>query len=287
MSLKEARARAAEDRRPLASGEDPIAARKAAERAADRPIPTFAQVAALVIADAVAKSISAKAHHQWNRLLGETYSASLIKRPVNEITTVDVAAVLRPVWRAKPEVARKLFPAIRSVLERARVVLRDEHGLKMSHNPANWADMKAMGFKAPKELSRGHYPSLAYAALHEFVAAPRQRDAIAARALEFLILTNVRTNAILQSRWSEFDLERAIWTVPLSSLKDRQHRTEPFRVPLAPRAVEIVEEMAKIKVSEFVFPGQRAKASFSNMAFLTLLKRMNACERKWLDAETR
>jgi hypothetical protein len=57
--------------------------------------------------------------------------------------------LLRPVWRAKPEVARKLFPAIRNVFERARVLLRDQHGVEMARNPANWLDLKAMGFDAP------------------------------------------------------------------------------------------------------------------------------------------
>jgi len=284
VSLKEARARAAEDRRLLAKGQDPIAARKAAERAG-KAVPTFAEVAALVIEDATAKSVSPKAKSQWTRYLGETYCASLRSKPVNEITTVDLAGLLRPVWRDKPEVARKLFPAIRSVFERARVVLRDEHDLEMARNPANWADLKAMGFEAPKELSKGHHPSLAYAELPEFVAALRERDAVAARALEFLILTNVRTNAVLVARWSEMDLEKAIWTVPLSSLKDREHRDEAFRVPLSARAVEILREMEKIKVSDFVFPGQRKDEPFSNMAFLTLLKRMNSGERKWIDQE--
>ncbi len=150
VGLKEARAKAAEDRKLLAAGSDPIAARKVAERA-QRPTPTFGYIAKLVIDDAVAKSISAKARHQWNRNLGDDYSGPLLKKPVHEITTIDIAAVLRPVWRTKPEVARKLFPAIRSVFERARVILRDEHAIEMARNPANWADLKAMGFEAPRE----------------------------------------------------------------------------------------------------------------------------------------
>jgi integrase len=286
VSLKDARARAAEDRRTLAAGLDPIAARRAAKRAA-KPVPTFAEVAALVIADAQAKSINAKVRYQWDRHLGEVYSGPLLNRPVHEITTVEVASVLSPVWRSKPEVARKLFPAIRSVFERARVILRDEHGVEMARNPANWADLKAMGFETPKELSRGHHASLPYAGLPDFIADLRSRDATSALALEFLILTSVRTNAVLLARWAEIDTDKAVWTVPLSSLKDRKHRAEAFRVPLAPRAVENLAEMLKAKVSDFVFPGQRAKAPFSNMAFLTLLKRMNSFERKWLDDEGR
>jgi len=43
-----------------------------------------------------------------------------------------------------------------------------------------------------------------------FVADLRARDAIAARALEFLILTNVRTDAVLKARWEELDLAQAL-----------------------------------------------------------------------------
>ena len=282
VGLKEARAKTAEHRKRLAEGRDPIAARKAAEQAA-KPVPTFEEVAALVIADAKAKSVNAKVRYQWERHLGETYSGDLLKRPVSEITTVEVADVLRPVWRSKPEVARKLYPAIRSVFERARVILRDKHGVEMLRNPANWADLKAMGFEAPKELSRGHHPSLAYVELPEFIADLRARDATAARALEFLILTNVRTNAVLQARWSEFDLDNEVWTVPLANLKDREHRDEAFRVPLSRRSLDILAEMGKAPVSALVFPGQKSKEPLSNMAMLTLLKRMNSGERKWLD----
>src|SRR4029077_4721471 len=136
-----------------------------------------------------------------------------------------------PVWRTKPEVARKLYPAIRRVFERARVLLRDEHGIAMADNPARWADLKAMGFDTPAQLSRGRHPSLPYSQMPEFMADLRARDAIAARALEFLILTNVRTDAVLKATWDQFDLNQVVWTVPLVNLKDRKHRQEASRLP--------------------------------------------------------
>lgn len=63
---------------------------------------------------------------------------------------LDVAAVLRPVWRPKPEVARKLYPAIRRVFDRARVILRDEHGVAMPDNPARWDDFGGDGLRDPE-----------------------------------------------------------------------------------------------------------------------------------------
>ena len=282
VGLKEARSRAGADRGLIAKGVDPIEEQRAA-RKTSKPVPTFGDIAQLVIADAQGKSTNAKVRYQWERHLGPVYSGPLLARPVHEISTVDVAAVLRPVWRTKPEVARKLYPAIRRVLERARILLRDEHGISVADNPARWEDLKAMGFETPVQLSKGRHPSLSYRLMPEFVADLRARDAIAARALEFLILTNVRTDAVLKATWDQLDLNQAVWTVPLVNLNDRKHRTEGFRVPLVKRAVEIVQQMRQGQVSIYVFPGQAHGKPLSNMALLTLLKRMNSGEKKWLD----
>jgi hypothetical protein len=128
-------------------------------------VPTFGDIAQLVVVDAQSKSTNAKVRYQWQRHLGEAYSGPLLARPVHEITTVEIADVLRPIWRVKPEVARKLYPAIRRVFERARILLRDEHGISMAGNPAQWEDLKAMGFETPVQLSRGRHPSLPHALL--------------------------------------------------------------------------------------------------------------------------
>ncbi|HEY8162623.1 MAG TPA: Arm DNA-binding domain-containing protein [Methylocystis sp.] len=160
ISLAAARGAAASARAQIAQGLDPIAARES-NRKASRPIPTFEQIAAEVIRDAQAKTANAKVAYQWERHLGPAYSGPLLSRPVNEITSLDVAAVLRPIWRTKPEVARKLYPAIRRVFEYARIRLRDDHGVTFA-NPALWEDLRAMGFEAPAQLSRGRHPSLPY-----------------------------------------------------------------------------------------------------------------------------
>jgi len=77
-----------------------------------------------------------------------------------------------------------------------------------------------------------------------------------------------------------------LWTVPAARLKDRKHRKEPFRVPLPPRAIELLRELERLKVGEFVFPGARGKP-LSNMAMLTLLRRMNAVDGGiWKDDQT-
>lgn len=280
INLSTARAAAASARALAAQGLDPLTAREAAKKAA-RPVPTFAEVAADVITEAKARTDNEKVKYQIERHLGPAYCKPLLDRPVNEITTVDVAAVLRPVWRKKPEVARKLYPAIRRVFEVARIRLRDEHGITFA-NPALWADLKAMGFEAPQQLSRGRHPSLPYPQMPEFMAALRARDATTARLLEFIILTNVRCGSARAATWEQFDLDAAVWSVPVANLKDKKSRKEPFRVPLSPHAVELLREMEKARTSKLVFPSPTGKV-LTDMALLILLKRMNSGDTQWID----
>ena len=284
VSLSEARTAATAARALAGAGIDPIGHRDNARQKSAK-IPTFREVAADVIAEAQARTTNKKVAYQWARHLGPAYSGPLLDRPINEITTVDVAKVLKSVWREKPEVARKLHPAIKKVFEAGRIILRDQHGINFA-NPALWDDLKAMGFEAPQQLSRGHYPSLHYAEIQEFVSALRNREAAAALMLEFTIITNIRTEAVIAADWKEFDLEKKIWSVPVISLKDKKHRTEAFRLPLSVRAVEILETFRQIQTKGLVFPG-RGEKRVSNMAMLTLIKRMNSGDRKWLDPDGR
>ena len=196
VSLKEAREQAQDARRLVARGVSPKKAREASRRSGGAT-PTFGEIAALVVADMERDSQNAKVRYQAARHLGPVFCGPFLGRRVDEITTTEVAALLRPVWDAKPEVARKLHPAIRRVFNRARVVLKADHGILMFDNPASWENLKAQGFKAPRALSRGHHPSLSYSRISEFMSALQRRDALAARMLEFMILTNVRTNSVL------------------------------------------------------------------------------------------
>jgi hypothetical protein len=270
--LKDARDKAIAARKLVARGVDPIDADRAARKAA-KPLPMFKDIAKRVIEDAVSRSVSAKARLQWERYLGEAYCKKLLDCPVRAITAVDVAATLRLVWKAKPESARKLYPASRRVFDRARVILRDEHGVAMLENPARWDDLKAMGVETPKELTKGNHPSLPHGQMSEFIGSLRSRKTTAALALELLILTNVRTNAVLQA---QFALDRAIWNVPLVNLEGPRAPETILRGTASGPAVEILKEMEKGRVSVYVFPGQKKARPLSNIAVLTLLKRMNA-----------
>jgi integrase len=109
-----------------------------------------------------------------------------------------------------------------------------------------------------------------YHELPAFLARLRARDGVSARALEFVILTAARSGEVLGLRWSEIDLERKVWTVPAARIKaGREHR-----VPLSPRAVEILEAMRAVRVSDYVFPGYRPGRPLGDMALHLVRTRM-------------
>jgi integrase len=283
MGLKEAREVAEEARRQVRKGIDPIAARRQG-RAATNGIPTFETIAAEVITDAQARSTNDKVRYQWDLLLGPRYCGPILKKRVNEITSLEIEQVLRPVWRSKPETGRKLLVRLRRVFDYARVHLRDRHGIAMPGNPAAWQDLRDRGFERISKLTRGRQAALDYQAAPEFLSALRQRRGIAARALEVTLLTGLRTGEVIGARWSEIDLEKKIWVIPSDRLKDRKTRTEPHRVPLSPQVAAILKALPRL--GEYVFPGLEPGKPLSNMAMLGLLKDMNRDESgkpRWVD----
>jgi integrase len=257
--LADARDRAAEARRLIAKGLNPIEARKR-----DGGIPTFGEMA-----DDVREALSAgfrneKHKAQWKMTLG-TYAASLRNKPVDTITTEDVLAVLKSIWTEKPETASRLRGRIEKVLDAAKA-----KGLRTSENPARWRGHLDHLLPKPLKLSRGHHAAMAYEELPAFMGELRQREATAALALEFCILTAARSGEVLGCRWSEIDLEKRVWTVPAHRMKaGREHR-----VPLSGRALAILVELTKVNAGPFVFPGQTRHKPLSNMAMDMMLRRM-------------
>jgi integrase len=109
-----------------------------------------------------------------------------------------------------------------------------------------------------------------YTELPTFITNLQSRQAIAALALEFAILTAARSGEVLGARWEEFDLDHAVWTVPAARMKaGREHR-----VPLSRRALKIAKAMHEARNGDFVFPGQRPGKPLSVMALAMVLRRM-------------
>jgi integrase len=264
VTLAEARQRAAVAREHVRQGRDPKAERDAARRAAGG-IPTFGQVADELV-DGIEHGFRNEKHRaQWRMTLKE-YAKPLRSKPVDQIATADVLAVLQPIWQTKPETASRLRGRIERVLDAARA-----KGHRSGENPARWrGHLDSLLPKRPK-LTRGHHAAVPFNDVPAFMAKLGGESGVAARALELTILTAARTGETIGAKPEEIDLDAKVWTIPASRMKaGREHR-----VPLCGRAVSILREMLKLRSGAFVFPGAKPNKPLSQMALAMALRRLH------------
>ena len=269
IGLADARQRAQECRKARLDGRDPIAERKASRLAArldEAKAITFKACAERYIAAHRAGWRNAKHAAQWAATL-DTY----VYPPFGELSVqaIDVGLVLKaiePIWATKPETASRVRGRIESILDWAAA-----RGYREGENPARWrGHLENLLPKRSKVRRVEHHAALAYPEIAAFMAELRQQEGVAARALEFAILTAARTGEVIGARWDEINYEERLWAIPAGRMKGgREHR-----VPLSDAALVIVEMMAAIRSGDFVFPGGKAKRPLSNMAFLMLLRRI-------------
>jgi integrase len=256
--LADAREKAEAARRLIGKGVDPLKERRRGDA------PTFG-----AMADDVRDSLSAgfrneKHKAQWRMTL-ETYAAPIRGKPVDTITTDDVLAVLKPIWLEKPETASRLRGRIEKVLDAAKAM-----GRRQGENPARWRGHLDHLLPRPSKLARGHHAAMAYENVPRFVGRLRDRQATAALALEFCILTGARSGEVLGAKWSEIDFEKKLWTVPADRMKAGREQ----RVPLSTRAMAILQNLRRANPDEHVFAGQKAGRPLSSMAMEMMLRRM-------------
>ncbi len=263
VSLADAREKAVAARQALANGRNPIDERKAAE-AARQSATTFGAFADALVEELKPGFRSAKHHAQWAMTL-RTYAGPLRDKPLDAIQTVDVLAVLKPIWQSKSETASRLRGRIERVLDAARA-----QGLRSGENPARWRGHLDHLLPKRQKLTRGHHAAMPYTEVPAFIADLRRREAVAALALEFCILNASRSGEVLGAKWAEIDQKAKVWTVPPERMKGgREHR-----VPLSARSLQILEQVEAVRTGDFVFPGQKRGRPLSSMALEKLLRRM-------------
>jgi integrase len=268
ITLTEARKRAKQARQQLLEGLDPIDTKHEKRQtalAARARMMTFDQCATAYIEAHRHGWKNAKHAEQWTNTIN-TYASPIIGGlAVSEVDTALVMRVLQPIWTTKTETATRVRGRIESILGWATV-----SGYRTGDNPARWRDhLDNLLARRSKVKKVEHHPALPYAEMGDFIKQLRLQAGVAAQALEFTILTATRTGEVIGARWDEFDLAGRIWTIPPERIKaGKEHR-----VPLCDRALAILKELKKLG-GEFVFPGLKPKKPLSNMAMLTLLKRM-------------
>lgn len=260
VSLAKARERAAAAREQVAEGVNPIHARRGQASDGVR----FGAFADALLDEVEGQWRNEKHRQQWRTTL-TSYAAPLRDKPISSIATEDVLGVLRPIWTSKAETASRVRGRIERVLDAARA-----KDLRSGENPARWRGHLDRLLPRQKKLTRGHHAALPYPELPSFLTRLRSRHAMAARALEFTILTAARSGETLGATWAEIDLERRVWTVPALRMKaGREHR-----LPLSDAALELLRPLNELRDGDLVFPGQRRGRPLSVMAMEMVLRRM-------------
>jgi integrase len=233
VSLAEAREAARELRRGRREGKDP-----------KRAGMSFRECAEAYIASHEAGWRNAKHAAQWANSLATHAYPVLGRLPVAAIGTEQVLKAIGTIWREKPETASRVRGRIESVLDWAAVA-----GYRNGDNPARWRGHLSHMLPARARFARGeHFAALPYAGIADFMTKLRQQGGVAARALEFAILTAARTGEVSGARWPEIDLAGRLWVIPADRIKmGREHR-----VPLSSRALSILSDLERR--GERVFP---------------------------------
>jgi integrase len=266
IGLKEARERARKARELLLGGQDPIdqkRAAKASRKASEATALTFKQAALAYLDQHRGKWTNRKVAQQFRASLTE-YAFPLIgDLAVADITTPIVLGVLRqpvaarrglpagPFWNVRPTTASRVRARIEATL--AWAIVNGYRGVQ-GDNPARWRGhldkaLPAHGELAPVE----HHAAMPYAQVPSLLAALKEREGSAGKALQFLIYTAARTSEVLGARWSEIDFATATWTIPATRMKNRK----PHRVPLAPAAIELLRNCHTEPGNEHIFIGSR------------------------------
>jgi integrase len=269
VDLKMARELARLARLEIMAGKDPIEVRRA-ERAKTVEPMSFKGAAEKYF----------KAHEQeWtSKIHRDQFMSSLTRYAfpalgslsINLIDKVRVLKVLEPIWADKTETATRVRQRMEKVVGWAI-----SRGLHPGPNPCSWKNGLEFDLAKPTKIAKiKHYPSMPSAQINDFVVKLRKNNGIAARGLEFLILTASRTNETIGATWDEIDFEEKMWRVPSERMKMKL----PHNVPLVDRAIEILRSLPTENGNDYVFIGNVKGKGLSNMAFLKLLERMGADE---------
>jgi integrase len=282
IGLAKARELAATYREMLATGLDPIVerdAQKAKKIAEQATVITFKEAAETYIAQHRAGWKNVVHAKQWPSTLESYVYPTLGRMSMADIETAHVMRVLTPIWAEKVDTAKRVRGRIEAILGWATAsgYRKDQHGHDRP-NPARWRGHLDKLLAAPSKVREvKHQTALPYSDMPAFMAALRERNGVASLALEFAILTCVRTVDVRKAKWENIDRAARMWIIPKLSKTGREHR-----VPLSDDAIAVLDKAQKIardiggKVgqSEYIFANDTTGGALSENAMLAVLNRM-------------
>lgn len=268
ISLSKAREISCEKEKLVKSGINPLLEKRKERAQGTKKTLTFKCVSEEYMAKKEVIWKNAVHKKQWKSTF-ETYVYCFIgKKDISEVNSTDIYNILDPIWQQKPETARRIKGRIDNVMSFA--IARE---YRSNPNPVNWKDnlKYSLGIQAK---AKGHFPSLHWKKVSDFMKILQKYEGMGARALEFAILTGLRTEAVRSAQWCEVDFENRVWKVPHERMKKK---TEDFDVPLSSTAIKLLVSIKNTfgEKTRFIFPGKDMSKQISNATMLQTLKRIN------------
>lgn len=247
IGLKEAREARETAKRHIDAGQDPSVIKKIAKatRIASNEA-TFDALSAELLAKKrrEGKAAGTLEHFSWYMTLARPVIGA---RPIAELSSAEVLAALRVVEaRGRLETAKKMRASIGEVFRFAIATGRAENDPTSALKGALTAPVVKHRAAIIEPKAFGGL----LRAVDGYTGAPETRA-----ALELLALTFVRPGELRFAEWAEFDMERALWVIPAKKMKMRR----PHRVPLSPRALEILRDLQQMTGrGKYLFPSTRS-----------------------------
>ncbi len=273
ITLQEARERRLEARRLMLAGTDPAKHRDDAKRlAADRAANTFEKIAREWHANKVPTWSSRTATAMIARLEADIFP-EIGSKPIEEIKHRDVIAALRKIEeRGANEIAKRIKAVCSQIFSYAIQCGLTERNLV--------ADMKDV----LKTRRASHFAAIDADELPAFLAALERNEARMFQptriALRLMLLIFVRTSELIETPWSEIDLDNCEWVIPWRRMKRGKLTVNPdttnHHVCLSRQACDLLRELHAITGhNKYLFPNQRdPKRPISNNTILVALERM-------------
>lgn len=220
VTLAQARQLADEARRLVASGVDPVEARKrpVAGAAALTGTYSFRHACDDFLAQHEAGWRNSKHRQQWRNTL-DTYAGPLMAMPVGVVGIDEVESVLLPIWQTKAETASRLRARIERVLDYA-IAKRHRRG----PNPATWRGNLEHVLPKQKRAVQ-HMPAIAVtdapAAFQTLWA--RRGTGLGTAALCLLVLGAMRSGEVRGLDWSMVEVDHIVLP-PTLTKTGRTHR---------------------------------------------------------------
>lgn len=252
VTLKKARDRARQLRVEVSQGLDPLQQKrqtKLQRRRNQQRAKTFDQVADLYIDSIAPQWQNRKSRAQWESSLATYVSPHIGQNDCSDIETPDVMSVLEPIWQTKTETASRIRGRIEKILAYAKT-----RGYRSGENPARYKGHLDSMLPSPEKLKpKVAQPALGYHDLPIFMSVLRKVDTVAARCLEFMILTATRQGETRGLIWSELNMAEKLWVIPASRMKAGKEHV----VPLTDRCLNILHNLPKRDDSPYVFAALR------------------------------